>query len=82
MALEPLSILDVAPLMLHSLGLAIPDALEGRLITEALDRQALAIRPPRREGHVSAPAEVKNIDLDGDAEAEILDRLRALGYVE
>ena len=81
--LPPLSILDVAPLMLHQLGLAIPDTLEGRLITEAIDPQALSARPPRRHGGTESVAAVRSdVVLDEEAEAEILDRLRALGYVE
>jgi len=81
--LAPLSILDVAPLMLHELGLPIPDALEGRLITEAIDAQSLAARPPRRDGSTESIADVRSdVVLDEQAEAEILDRLRALGYVE
>jgi predicted AlkP superfamily phosphohydrolase/phosphomutase len=80
--LAPLSILDVAPLMLHELGLAIPDTLEGRLVVEALDPQALSMRPPRRQAGTSSVASVGELALDPDAEAEIFDRLRALGYVE
>ncbi len=79
--LGPLSILDVAPLMLHQLGLAIPHAFEGQLPAGALDPQVLAARPPRFED-VSASAEVGDVALDAEAEAEILARLQALGYVE
>jgi predicted AlkP superfamily phosphohydrolase/phosphomutase len=80
--LEPMAILDVAPLMLHALDLPIPDALEGRLVTEAFEPEALARRPPRQQVEASVAATVEDIALDGEAEAEILDRLRALGYVE
>jgi hypothetical protein len=78
-----MSILDVAPLMLHQLGLPIPESLEGRLITEAIDPHSLASRPPRRSGGTESIADVRSdVVLDEEAEAEILDRLRALGYVE
>jgi predicted AlkP superfamily phosphohydrolase/phosphomutase len=82
--LPAMSILDVAPLMLYQLGLAVPDTLEGRLVTEAIDPAALSTRPPQREAAVSpaAAAEIQDLPLDAEAEAEILDRLRALGYVE
>jgi predicted AlkP superfamily phosphohydrolase/phosphomutase len=80
--LAPLSILDVAPLMLHELGLPIPEALEGRLVIEALDPDALAVRPPRREASTSSVATVEELPLDAEAETEILERLRSLGYVE
>jgi hypothetical protein len=77
-----MSILNVAPFLLHALGLPIPDSLEGRLVAEALEPCALAKRPPRHEAAAVAPAEVATVALDPQAEVEILDRLRALGYVE
>jgi len=80
--LVPLSILDVAPLVLHALDLPIPDTLEGRFVSEALEPAALAMHPPRRESGASAVVPVTDVALDAAAEAEILDRLRALGYVE
>jgi predicted AlkP superfamily phosphohydrolase/phosphomutase len=84
--LEPLSILDVAPLMLHQMGLAIPTAIEGRLPTAAFEDGALAARPPRFDTSAppvapSAPV-LDDAALDPEAEAEILARLQALGYVE
>ena len=79
----PLSILDVAPLLLHSLDLPIPEALEGRFAIEALDPGAVARRPPRHVHDAPALAAVPaRAELDADAEAEILKRLQALGYVE
>jgi predicted AlkP superfamily phosphohydrolase/phosphomutase len=80
--LTPMSILDVAPLMLHELGLPIPESLEGRLIAEAIDPGALAARPARRNADTAAVASVEELALDAEAEGEILERLRALGYVE
>jgi predicted AlkP superfamily phosphohydrolase/phosphomutase len=80
--LDPLSILDVAPLMLHELGLPIPETLEGRLVTEALDAEAVSKRPPRWESETSSVASVEDLALDAEAEGEILERLRALGYVD
>ena len=80
--LAPLSILDVAPLMLHELGLALPDTLEGRLATEAIQPEALTSRPPRHGASTASVAPVGDAAIDSEAEAEILARLRALGYVE
>jgi predicted AlkP superfamily phosphohydrolase/phosphomutase len=80
--LEPLSILDVAPLMMHELGLPIPTAFEGRLPVEALDAGALTARPPRYDSAPVTAAAAGDVQLDAEAEAEILERLQALGYVE
>ena len=65
----------------HPLGLPIPHALEGRLPAGALDPKVLEARPPRF-ADVAAPTAVGEIALDAEAEAEILARLQALGYVE
>jgi predicted AlkP superfamily phosphohydrolase/phosphomutase len=78
----PLSILDVAPLMLYALDMPLPADLEGQLPAEALQSEALALRPPRRRDAAVRTAAVADVALDAAAEAEILDRLRALGYVE
>jgi predicted AlkP superfamily phosphohydrolase/phosphomutase len=80
--LEPLSILDVAPMMLHGLALTIPSAIEGRFVTEAFAPRALSLRPPRRGELAGSLASVGDAGLDAEAEAEILQRLQALGYVE
>jgi predicted AlkP superfamily phosphohydrolase/phosphomutase len=80
-----LSILDVAPFMLYSLGLEVPAELEGHVPEQALKPSALDARPVRIGGHsrgrgVAQPAAAPA--LDPKAEAEIMRRLQALGYVE
>jgi predicted AlkP superfamily phosphohydrolase/phosphomutase len=79
---DPLSILDVAPLMLHALGLPIPSSLEGRVAYEVFDPAALAARPPQLDASAAAVASTMDAALDAEAEAEIIERLQALGYVE
>jgi len=85
--LPELSILDVAPLLLYSMNLPIPEDMEGRVPTEALESVVLQARPVQ----IAAPSEPAVVEpppppigpvLDEEAEAEILRRLQALGYVE
>jgi predicted AlkP superfamily phosphohydrolase/phosphomutase len=82
---DELSIVDVAPLVLHRLGLAVPDDMTGRVPTEILEADELERRPPRlvpasaRSVPEQRPAE---LELDADEQAEVLERLRSLGYVE
>ena len=79
---EGTSILDVAPTVLHLLGLAIPAGLEGHVLSAAFDPAWLAEHPvragPAFDGYaVTAPAE------GGHAlEERLREELRALGYVE
>jgi hypothetical protein len=87
--LPALSILDVAPLLLYSLDVAIPDDFGGQLPTAAILPASLAMRPPRRQAAArdataDEPAPRLNPApvIDADAEAEIMRRLQALGYVE
>jgi predicted AlkP superfamily phosphohydrolase/phosphomutase len=77
------SIVDVAPTLLHSLGLAVPENLEGHVIRDCFDAAFLAARSVRVAG-VTMPNATRG---EGDAltpseEEEIAARLRALGYIE
>jgi predicted AlkP superfamily phosphohydrolase/phosphomutase len=83
--LDELSIVDVAPFILHRLGLPTPEDMAGRLPVELLEDEELRQRPPR----MSAPSswtesepERADVELDPDEQAAVLQRLRALGYVE
>jgi predicted AlkP superfamily phosphohydrolase/phosphomutase len=80
-----LSILDVAPLVLYSLGLPVPEDLEGRLPEEILDPEYFqahplaigrpSVAPVRGSGH-------NNDAIDDSVENEVLKQLQALGYME
>lgn len=84
--LEPFPIWDIAPLLLYSLGLPVPENMEGRVQTEIFEPTFLKERPPQTGpatlppdpffDHEQAPA------LDAEGEAAVLDRLKALGYIE
>jgi predicted AlkP superfamily phosphohydrolase/phosphomutase len=80
-AQAPVSLLDVAPLILYGLGLAIPAGLEGRVPAEIFDPAKLRADPPRTEDPSESSA-AAGFRLDPEAEAEITERLRSLGYVE
>jgi predicted AlkP superfamily phosphohydrolase/phosphomutase len=83
---EELSIVDVAPLILHSLDLPVPDDMEGRLPAEILEPGELERRPLRRVEAREPPAPVTMAgaggERDPDEQAAVMARLRALGYVE
>jgi predicted AlkP superfamily phosphohydrolase/phosphomutase len=82
--LDELSIVDVAPLVLYSLDVPIPQDMSGRLPTAIfapgrLERRPPSVAPAGAPQAAPAPAAV---DLEPDEEATIVNRLRALGYVE
>jgi len=80
-----LSILDVTPALMHSLGEPVPQEFDGRLPVEIFE-PAHAVRPaaavPARRIHApdEVPAEAAVMDAEG--EATVMQRLRALGYLE
>jgi predicted AlkP superfamily phosphohydrolase/phosphomutase len=84
-AVDELSLLDVTPLLLHSLGLAVPSELEGR-VPDIYQPDYLAQRPVEisSQEHVKEERVESSQQLlyDDEAEAILLARLRELGYVE
>ncbi len=81
--LGALSILDVAPLLLYARNLALPPGFEGTLPAALWTPGWLDARPPRHEADVAHQhAREAAPPLDPQAEAEIMRRLQALGYVE
>ena len=84
---DRLSILDVTPAMMYGLGLPIPREFEGRLPKEIYTLDYLEARPANletaaalREEQPPAPETVPAYDAEG--EEVIMERLRALGYLE
>jgi arylsulfatase A-like enzyme len=79
-----LSVLDVAPLLVYLAGQPIPDDLEGELPRDWIDPAHLAAHPPEAIAASAAPrlapSEVAPAPEIGDA--EMLERLRSLGYLE
>ncbi|MED6335687.1 MAG: alkaline phosphatase family protein [Planctomycetota bacterium] len=83
---ERQDILDVAPLLLHSVGLPIPVEYEGAFPAGFFEEAHLASDPPLIGGATQAPdsgasGEVQG-DLDEEDQAILLQRLRSLGYIE
>ena len=83
---DELVIVDVAPLVLHRLGLEIPDDLAGRLPVGIFEPDELAAHPPRMRVAAAYEAEARGaaagLELDPEEQAGVMQRLRALGYVE
>jgi predicted AlkP superfamily phosphohydrolase/phosphomutase len=73
------SIADLAPTLLHLLGVAAPASMDGRVLVEHLVAPSAAdlVEPDATRGD-SAPADAA---LSADEEEELRDRLRKLGYL-
>lgn len=71
---------DLAPTILHYLGVPIPDDMDGSILQEAFESEWLQSHPVRFAAPGEAQAEAA--DYAGDEEAIIERRLRGLGYVQ
>ncbi|HNU70197.1 MAG TPA: alkaline phosphatase family protein [Thermodesulfobacteriota bacterium] len=85
-SLPALSIVDVAPTLLHSLGLEIPADFEGQLPAEAFEAGFLEQFPvtigPATQRPNAYLDEKKPEALNAEEEEEIYKQMKALGYVE
>lgn len=80
-----LSILNVAPVLLHSVGLDTPSDMEAGVPAEIYAPEFLKARPARVGERTQPPEafpEQSDASLDADSDAEMLARLRELGYIE
>ncbi|MCI0372168.1 MAG: hypothetical protein L0214_12555, partial [candidate division NC10 bacterium] len=85
--LAEISILDVAPILLYSLGLAVPGDLPGRVQEEifepaTLDRRPVQFSSPAPPVTARSGGEVTGPVLGQEEEAVLTERLRELGYIE
>jgi hypothetical protein len=77
-----LSVLEVAPLLVHLAGEAVPDDLERAVPAPLLDPAWLAAHPPRVVPAASLPIPPRPAGADaGAGDEELRERLRGLGYI-
>ncbi|HTY96176.1 MAG TPA: alkaline phosphatase family protein [Solirubrobacteraceae bacterium] len=85
-SVEELSIVDVAPLLLHQLGLAAPEDMAGSVPEAVFEPGELERRPPRSAPAPAPPEAIQSpqqaLELEPEEQAAVMERLRALGYVE
>lgn len=74
-------IVDVAPTVLHLLGCEVPVDMDGRVLEEVLDPALLRDRPVRRGGSSDGGERGPAHEYSEREEAEVLQRLRDLGYL-
>ena len=75
------NIIDIAPTVLYSLGLPIPAIMDGQVLQSAFNPEYLAAHPiVRAKGDEAGLSGASNVYSEED-EAQVMDRLRELGYV-
>ncbi|CAG0929004.1 hypothetical protein TFLX_01224 [Thermoflexales bacterium] len=71
-------IIDLAPTILHILNVPVPADMDGRVLSEALIPELRARVP---QVGAAAPATQTQVDFTEEEQAEVEERLRALGYL-
>jgi predicted AlkP superfamily phosphohydrolase/phosphomutase len=79
--IEGATMVDVAPTLLHDLGLPVPVNMDGRVLTGILSAEHLAAHPIRRSAALESGDGARD-SYSEDEQAEIAGRLAALGYIE
>lgn len=78
--LPEMSIMDLAPTILHMLGLSVPESMDGRVIEELLDREIVTWPVS-----YSKPTELERVDRTNvyseEEQAALEQHLRDLGYL-
>jgi predicted AlkP superfamily phosphohydrolase/phosphomutase len=80
-----LSILDVAPTVLYSLGLPVPSEMQGRMAEEIYKAGSIQARPIQKAAALTARVNgdaASKSSFTQEDEQIIMERLRELGYVE
>jgi hypothetical protein len=79
---EGLSVLDVMPLLLYLKGFPLAEDFDGRLPTQVLQPELLAGSPPHLiASYGRRGQEDQHLEGSAKVDAEMLERLRALGYL-
>jgi predicted AlkP superfamily phosphohydrolase/phosphomutase len=78
--LETLSVLDVAPTVLHLLGLPVPEQMDGRVAADAMEEAYMAGNPVRKIDMELLGRARGSALSDGDSD-DIRRRLEGIGYI-
>jgi predicted AlkP superfamily phosphohydrolase/phosphomutase len=79
---EGARLMDIAPTLLHLLGIPVPDDMDGHVLTDALEPDWLAQHPISLQTAESDAGAGQASSYSENEEAQIMERLRAVGYLD
>lgn len=80
---SPAMMEDVAPTLMHLLGLPIPRVMDGRIVEEMLTTSYRAAHPVRyTAGEDESYGDQSAVWQEEDEQEQVVERLRSLGYLE
>lgn len=81
-SLGRVSILDITPTLLALMGLPVGADMDGRVVKKALRREFLRQHPVRYVSTYDTHVQADDVPIESPMDEHILERLRALGYIE
>ncbi|TKJ40007.1 hypothetical protein CEE37_09735 [candidate division LCP-89 bacterium B3_LCP] len=78
--LDEINVLDITPTLLHLYGLPVAEDMDGQVLTDVIDADFLDIYPPQQIKTYETGRRVSSITRS-DADAQVREQIRALGYV-
>ncbi len=75
------NIIDIAPTVLYGLGLPVPSIMDGKVLQAAFAAEYLAAQPVARADALPSSAAESTTVYSEEDEAQVMERLRQLGYV-
>jgi predicted AlkP superfamily phosphohydrolase/phosphomutase len=80
--IDPLSILDITPLMLYLLGLPVPQDLEGCVPASVVRPETLAARPVQSGDITDSSTKEQKEDVSDEEKEALMAQLKLLGYMD
>jgi len=78
--ISDVKLVDIAPTILHILGLPVPHEIDGRVITEAITEEVLGNNPVE---YSDIPLQMgRDGAISREDEAAIVTQLRGMGYMD
>jgi hypothetical protein len=78
--LEKADILDLTPTILHTLGIAVPEELDGRVLSEAFEASSSLARPVAHSRTTVYRDGASDLGLSDEETAEVQEKLQGWGY--